>query len=210
MEQHLSGSYSWGHETPSNSNPIGTATVPSSLPVAARQTSTTDCPDGSRRTGLRLALGANLSGVWAAWLTRSAHSGPSVLPLRRAESALGSGVTTWGARPRVPNRVVDLRAHRPNNLARIPCPLPPQCAVASLTPDGLELSKTRATLMPARREGECALETLPLAAYKKRRRAWGRTWFSWTKVASCLSLTSNAPGLHRGKPHTAPCGTNKG
>src|SRR5262245_5052397 len=210
MEQHLSGSYPWGHETPSNSDPIGTASPPSHPLVAARQSSSQDCLDGRRRTGVRLALGANLPGVWDAGLTRPAHSGASVLSLRRAENPLGPGVTARGTRCRVPDRIVDVGAQRHSNLERISCSLPPQCAVASLTRHGLELSEARAALVSARRGSDCTLEALPLAAYKKRQHAWGRTWFSWTKVAFCSSPTLNVLGLHRDKPLTAPCGTNKG
>ena len=178
-----------GYETPSTSKPIGTATASSHPPVAARQRGSHDCPDGGGGAEVGVALGANLPGKGTPWLTRPAHSGASVISSGRAEDPLGPSVTARGTRRRVPDRIVDVGAHRHGRLARVSHSLPPQCLVVSLTRDGLELSETRAPIVSTQRSRDCALEALPLAAYKKRQHASGRTWFSWTKVASCSSPT---------------------
>lgn len=178
-----------GYETPSTSKPIGTATASSHPPVATRQRGSHDCPDGGGGAEVGVALGANLPGKGTPWLTRPAHSGASVISSGRAEDPLGPSVTARGTRRRVPDRIVDVGAHRQGDLARVPRALSAQCLMVSLARPGVELSKAPAARLPAQRSRDCALEALPLAAYKKRQHASGRTWFSWTKVASCSSPT---------------------
>jgi hypothetical protein len=210
MEQQLSSSYPWGYETPSNSDPIATAATPCDPPMAARQITGESRPESRRRTELRLALGAPLSATGHARLTCSAHSGPTVLSLHRAKDPLGPGLGARCAGQGLPDRVVDVGAHRQGCLARVSHSLPPQCPVVSLAADGRELSETRTALVSTQRNRHCALEAVRVASYKKRLHAWGRTWFSWMRVAFCSYPTLNALGPQRARRPAVPCGTNKG
>src|SRR5262245_4888080 len=210
MAHRLAGSYAWGHETPSNSRSIGTAAAPSHRPVATRQGGSRDCADGGRGAEVSVALGAALPGEGDSGLTRSARSGTALLSFRRAENSSDPSLSGWRTGPGLPDRIVDVGAYRPGSLARVSHSLPSQCLVVPLAGAGLELSEARAARLSAHRRRHCALETVRVAAYKKRPPASGRTWFSWTKVASCSSPTLNGPGPHEDKPRSAPCGTNKG
>jgi len=147
MEQPLSSSYPWGYETPSNSEPIATTATPCDPTMAAGQITGDSRPESRRRTELRLAMGAHLSATRHARFTCSAHSGPTVVSLPRAKDPLGPGPSARGTDQGLPDRVVDVGAHRQGRLGRVSHSLPPQGPVVSRAADGVELSETRTALV---------------------------------------------------------------
>jgi len=198
------------HETPRYGPILGEASAPSH-PLMEKQQIPLD--HSAQAEGIQecdLGLGVRLPTAGAKGLTPQANPRPVFLSFCGAEGTLGPGITARSSGGRVPDRVVDLKAHRPGNLERISGALPPQCPVVPVTWDELELSEAPAALVSARRGGDCALAALSLAAYKKRPRSLARTWFSWTKAAFCSFLTLNAPGLPKDRRPLARCGTNKG
>lgn len=149
---------------------------------------------------LRRSMVSKLSAVRAPWFGGAAHT-RSALPSKQppARSPWRSA-GAWRAGGRVSQRTVDAETnwrHRGENLW---CALLPISHLATLGHRvAVERSKARTARHAARRGRHRLLETLRLAAYKKKPGNGAHTWHSLTKAGFCLFPPSGERGRRSAK-----------
>jgi len=126
----------------------------------------------------------------------------------REKQIVGSPLV-WSAGRRVSDRPLDSETDCPNHSQTFWHPLSPQSCVAAASRDGMELPETGASGSTKERERDCALESLSVAPYKKKRKNLGPVWSSSMNLASCSSQTFAAPGLRKDKPRSSITSINR-
>lgn len=94
---------------------------------------------------------------------------------------------------------LDPQACGKNNRSSIRHPVSSLPCLETSGKSGMELPETGATRPATGRRGNCPLEAIPMAAYKKTRQNMVPTWYFSMKAAFCSSPRSDEPGLPRGK-----------
>lgn len=94
----------------------------------------------------------------------------------------------------IPHRFVDPKAYCRGDREKVRCRVSSQSSLALSNGTGLELPEARKAGQRVRREGDTALETLRMAAYKKTRIGLAPIWYFLTKAASFWFPISGAHG----------------
>jgi len=136
-------------------------------------------------------------------------SGASSQAVPNREKQISGGPLDGSAGCRVSDRPVDSETDRSNDSQTLWHPVSSQSCVAAASRDGMELPEARAPGSTKKRERDCALESLPVAPYKKKPKNLGPDWSSSMSLASCSSQTFVAPGLRRDKPRSSITSINR-
>ena len=209
MELYFCFRYTWGYETPRDPATTGEAS-PTGHPVGE---------SGEKTVGRRpLGGGIQKFGVpmvrsvpkeWRGGPSPQTDSGAAAKAHQAPEAQVGepSAVGTIGAR--LSNRTVDLEAHCPVGPETVSRSLSPPSRVALASSNGMELPEARPPGSTTGRSGDCALEAVPLAAYKKTPSDVAPIWSSSMNRASCSSPTWPAPGPQKDKRRSFTISTNR-
>jgi hypothetical protein len=108
----------------------------------------------------------------------------------------------------LPQRTVDLAAHRGRDSGRVSGALSSLPCVEAPPPLGLELTGAGAAAHPTPRASRCAVETPQMARDKQKPAGSTPTWHSWMRVAFCSSPRVAAPGRRWGRPQSSPITIN--
>ena len=148
---------------------------------------------------LSMSLVPKLSKQGNEWTSSPTHSwsASEIIPIPKEET--GEASPEGFFRIRLQHRALDIEAHRKSHLGTLPGSLPPQSCVAHSIRFRMELSEARTSGVGKRRGSDCALETLPLAPYKKKLKGLAPISPSSMKAASCLFPISVRLGLPKGK-----------
>lgn len=136
-------------------------------------------------------------------------SGASSQAISNREKKIDGSPLVGSAGRRVSDRPLDSETDRSNHSQALWHPVSPQPCVAAASRDGMELPETRAPGSAKERERDCALESLPMAPYKKKPKNLEPDSFSSMNPASCSSQTSVAPGLRKDKPRSSITSTSR-
>ena len=209
MEHFLSFRYTMGHETPRNPATTGEATPTGDPVVESRERSVGSgtCLKRLQEFGLPVVRGLQKERTHRA--SPQPDPGPSTQVVPDPEAT--AGPASFGGPPGCwpSDRSVDLEADRSVDREAVSHSVPPQPCLAVTSRHGVELPETGAPSSTTRRSGDCALEAIPLAAYKKTPKGLEPLWSSSMNRASCSSPTWPAPGPRKEKHRLFTIGTNR-
>lgn len=176
--------YAGRHETSWEPQSVGAAS-PAGHPTAEEGPNHVGCGGAARVfPQFRGALASNLQAGWAQRLGTAVHSGPTAPAISSPQEAIATPARLRTLGSRVFHRSVDAGTDRSANPAASPRAVWDLPGLANPAQPGVELPEAGASGAPAQRKRHRPLETIRLAAYKKRPSAWGLTSRSSTRVGS--------------------------
>jgi len=128
------------------------------------------------------------------WLEASPHARSSTGNEASPAERIDRSAKGWSARRRLLDRNVDRPARGRTNPPTLGHRVSSGACVESAGGVGLELPEARTAGPSAQREKNPAVETDPMAAYKKKPARCGRIWSSWMRAGFCLFRRCSAPG----------------
>jgi len=154
------------------------------------------------------ALDAILPAPGPGWLEASPYARSSAGNETSPAERIDRSAKGWSARRRLLHRNVDRPARGRADPPTLGHRVSSGACVESAGRVGLELPEARTAGPSAQREKNPAVETDPMAAYKKKPARCGRIWSSWMRAGFCLFRRCSAPGRQgAGLPS---CGTATG
>ena len=119
---------------------------------------------------------------------------PTAQAFRISKGATSGAFDRRPAVPGVFNRPLDVAACRSADPQELWSEVSPMPCLETPNQPGTKLSEAGKKSLAEKRGSDCQVETKDLAAYKKKPKYWGHTWFSSTKVGFCSFLTSRGLG----------------
>ena len=197
-----------GHETLRIAEDVGAAAAKSRRAIGERFDARGRGTSGGRLGILGLPLEANPERGRRGGLGAQAGAGSAPQTEGGRTSATPRIFVTGGLSVRLCQRSVDPETYRPGDSQRVRRKVSPQPCLASAASLQLVLPGSRTPRPTARRAGHRSLESVSLAAYKKRPFDLGPIWPFWMKAAFCLSRHAVGLGDHGGRLPSSAITTN--
>jgi hypothetical protein len=210
MELFILFCYNTGHETPWI--PRGTGKAPPTRDRITERKQGDSFSRGALGRSVKELCFPMVPGVPGGWIqgpSFKGDSGASSQAVSNREKQISGSPLVRSADCRVSDRPVDSETDRPNHSQALWHPVSSQSCVAAASRDAMELPETRASGSAKERERGCALESLPVAPYKKKPKNLGPDWSSSMNPASCSSQTFVVPGPRKDKPRSSITSTSR-
>lgn len=191
--------YSLLYETHRNRTTVGKAASAGNPTVKSGQKSagSSSCSKFFRKLGVSLVSGISKKGIGR--IEVPTHSRPSAQAYQVTEKQAGKGASQRSARRRLSDGSLDAQTRGKSDQPPVRHPVSSIPCVEAFGKSGVELPKARTPRPAAGRSGNCPLEAVSMAAYKKTRQNMEPIWYFSMKAAFCSSLPLGEPGLPRVK-----------
>lgn len=190
--------YNSCHETLRNRTTVGKAASAGNPTVKSGQESagSSSCSEFFRKFGVSMVSGISEKGIGRAKASTDSRS--SAQADCGTKKQAGQIAAEWSSRRWLSNGSLDPQACGKNNRPSIRHPVSSLPCLETSGKSGMELPETGTTRTATERRGNCPLETIPMAAYKKTRQNMAPIWYFLMKAAFCSSPRSDELGLPRG------------
>ena len=201
--------YTRGHETQGNRTATGEA-APTGNPIAKSGEESVGSGTSSELfCEFGVSMVPNVPEERSTGITPPSHSWSTTHAFQGTEGCAGEGAFERAFGRRVSYGCMDIAEDGPGDRKTVRGSVSPHPCLEGSVRSGVELPETGAAGIGTGRGRHCALDEVPVAAYKKRPQGLVPTLYFLMNPGSCSSQTSLGHGHREGIPHSCTITTGK-